>query len=188
VEQARNAAQMQQQIAWLNVAMTPQMQQALNRQGCLINPIPVLEVSAQNIFGARLGRQVLVDARAQLSVDPELENLMMNDNFDMPVRPNDDDQAHMKSHRMDMQGNGDPTGMIRVHIDRHLQSMQMKAAAMMQMQGVGGGAPQAPGGSATPAQPGAVPAGPRLIKGPPGAIAPDRMPRAGVATAMPRRV
>ena len=190
VEQARNAAQMQQQIAWLNVAMTPQMQQALNKQGYSINPAPVLEVSGQNIFGARLGRQVLVDARAQLSVDPELENLMMNDNFDMPVRPNDDDQAHMKSHRMDMQANGDPTGMIRVHIDRHLQSMQMKAAAMMQMQQMqaGGGAPQAPGGPATPAQPGAVPAGPRLIKGPPGAMAPDRMSRAGVATAMPRRM
>jgi hypothetical protein len=188
VEQARNAAQMQQQIALLNVAMTPQMQMALQKAGFTINPAPVLESAFGNVFGWRLARQVLRDARQQLSVDPMIENGMLLDGFDVQVHPLDEDPQHLSAHQQAMAA-GDPTGMVRIHMQRHLQSMQMKAAAMMQrgmMQAMQGGQEGGGGGPGQP-QPGATPAGPRLIKGPAGMIHPDQMARAG-APGMPRKM
>ena len=188
VEQARNAAQMQQQIALLNVArgFLPLLQQA----GYQMNPAPVFEAAFGNVFGWRLARQVLKDARQQLSVDPALENAMLEDGFSVEVHAMDDDPRHLAAHQQAMAG-GDPAGMIRIHMQKHMQAMQLKQAAMMQRaiaqqtgaqpgqqsQGAGPGMPQA----------GAQPAGPRLIKGPPGQIPPEAMPRAGNASAMPRR-
>jgi hypothetical protein len=188
VEQARNAAQMQQQIAWFNVVrgMDAQLKQA----GYTINPAPALELSAQNLFGARLGRLVLKDMRAQLTVDAMQENALLEDGFDVPVHPMDPDPEHLKAHQP-LLALGDPTGMVRVHIEKHLMSMQLKSAASMMQRGQQQGQPlgqppSQPSGPGAP-QPGAIPAGPRLLKGPAGQIPPDRMPRAGVATMPPRR-
>jgi hypothetical protein len=186
VEQARNAQQMQQQIAWFNVVRG--MDQQLKAAGYTVDPAPALEVSAQNLFGARLGRLVLKDSRAQLSVKPEEENELLLDGFEVSVNPQDQDQQHVQVHRQAM-AQGDLTGAVRVHIQRHLQQMQLKsAAAMMQQQAQQGGAPGGPPGGAPGApQPGAMPAGPRLLKGPPGMIPRESMPRAGVASLPPRR-
>lgn len=182
VEQARNAAQQQQQIALLNVARgyLPLLQQA----GYQLNPAPAFEAAFGNVFGWRLARQTLINARQQLTVDPNIENGLLEDGFDVQVHAMDNDAQHLAVHQQALAA-GDSTGMIRVHIQRHLQSMQLKQAAMMQRAQQGAG--QQGGGPGMP-QPGASPAGPRLIKGPPGQIHPDQMPAAGNAAAMPRRM
>lgn len=181
VEQARNAAQSQQQIAFLNVARG--MSADLQKAGYMLNPAPALENAAGAVFGWRMGRQIVVDMRSQLSVDPEFENEMLRQGFDVMVHPGDNPQQHLQAHIAAMQAAGDQTGMFRVHIQRHQMDMQLRAAAMQrQQQQPQGGPPGAQGPQA-----GAQPQGPKLIRGPAGAIPLDQMPRAG-AVPMPRKM
>jgi hypothetical protein len=196
VEQARNAAQQQQQIAFLNVARG--MMQPLQQAGYMLDPAPALEHAAGNIFGWRMGRLIIKDARAMLAMDPELENQMLADGFDVHVHMLDQDPQHIQSHMKAMQ-QGDPTGAFRIHIQRHQQSMGMKQAQQMQQQAQQQGPPQQPGQpgggppqpgrggppGAGPPAPGGQPQMPRPVRGPPGMIHPDQMPRAGAAV-MPR--
>jgi hypothetical protein len=188
VEQARNAAQLQQQVAWLNIARG--MRQEIAQEGYSLRVGPVLESSAMSTFGARTGALVLVDQRHQMTLPPELENQLMLEGHEVPVQPMDPDIEHIKAHMPIAQQ--DMTGHVRLHIQAHMQAMQMKqAAAMMQqqaaaMQGQGNGG-QRPSRGGAPPRMGAQPAGPRLVKGPPGSIHPDQMPRAG-AVGMPRKM
>lgn len=184
VEQARSMQAQQQQVALLNVMRG--MQQPLQAAGYMIDPAPALEIACQNVFGARLGRLVLKDMRDQLGVDPQIENQMLQDGFEVHVHALDDDAKHIQAH-MAAKGD-DPSGMFRIHIMKHQQQMATKAAAMQQRQmgapGVPGGA--GPGVAGTP-QPGAQPAGPRLIKGPPGMMGPEALAR-GPGVPMPRKM
>jgi hypothetical protein len=66
-----------------------------------------------------------------------------------------------------------------------MQSMQMKAMAMLQQQMQQPGQAQGPGGGGP--RPGGQPAGPKLVRGPAGQIHPDQMPRAG-AVGVPRKM
>lgn len=182
VEQARNAAQMQQQIAALNVGK--QFAGDLQKVGYLYNPAPAIEHAFGNIFGWRMGRQILIDLRSQMTIDPEIENQMLEQGFAVNVHPGDNDPKHIQSHMSAQTATGDPTGAIRVHIQMHQQAMQLKAAAQMKQQGAQqqpmpqqGGAPQ----------PGAQPQGARPMRGPPGMIAPESLPAAG-AIGMPRKM
>jgi hypothetical protein len=194
IEQSRNTAQQQQMIAFSNVAQQPAMQQALAAAGYRYNPAPILEHAAGNIFGWRMGRLVVQDARAMLAMDPELENQMLADGFDVHVHMLDQDPQHIQSHMRAMQ-QGDPTGAFRVHIQRHQQSMGLKQAQQMQQQAQQGGpqqqqgqppgGPGGPPGAGGPA-PGGQPQPQRPVRGPPGMIPPDQMPRAG-ALVFPRR-
>lgn len=183
VEQARSAPEKQQQIALLNVARgyLPLLQQA----GYSLNPAPVFEAAFGNAFGWRLGRQVLKDMRQQLGVDPNIENGLLEQGFNVPVHPFDNVPLHIQVHSQALQL-GDPTGMIESHLKMHMIQQAANAAAQAGQQP---GRPQQPPGQTSPGapQPGAQPAGPRLIKGPPGMIAQDRMPAAGSASTMPRR-
>jgi hypothetical protein len=187
VEQARNAQQLQQQIAFLNVAkgLSPD----LAKNGYMLNPAPALEHAAGNIFGWRQGRQILVDARSSLAMQPEIENDLLRQTFFVPVHPLDEDPRHIQSHSALMQAEGDPSGEIREHIKMHMVQMQAKASAAMRQQQaqLGGGQPgMGQGGGASPV-PGGQPQMSRLVRGPPGAIHPDQMPRAGAAV-MPRKM
>ncbi len=182
VQQARNAAQSQQQIAWLNVARG--MIQDLKAQGYQLNPVPALELSAQGVFDSRTAALTIVDLRAQMTVNAELENELLVDGHEVMVHPMDIDPEHIKAHQQALRGSGDPHGTIRVHIQRHIQSMQLKLAAQAQQQaqqqmgggGQRGGRPSRAGGAP---QPGAQPQGPRLVRSAPGAVHPDQMARAG---------
>lgn len=194
VEQARNAAQTQQQIALLNVARG--MQQPLQAAGYMLNPAPALEHAFGNLFGWRMGRQILIDARSQLTIAADLENMMLIEGFAVPVQPLDPDAQHIQAHMLALQRTGDPHGTLRVHIAAHMQQMHKKAGAahMAQMQAMMGaqtGGMHGPPGSAPPAPqgtpPGAQPAPPRLVKGPAGMIPPEQMPAAG-APIMPRKM
>lgn len=177
VESARNAAQVQQQIGMLNVLkeVPPQMY-----QGYRLDMGPIMAQLVENTFGPRLAPLIFVSMQDDLGVDPELENQMLEHGFDTPVHPADNDPEHMQVHMQAMQ-QGDPHGVIRVHLQKHQMQMQMKAqAAQAQQQG----AP--PGGGGGP-QPGAAPGAPHAAKQPPGAIHQDRMPAAGAA-GMPRKM
>ena len=185
VEQARNAAQYQQEIALMNVARG--LSADLNRAGYMFDPAPILEHAAGSICGWRRGRLVIKDMRSQLAMDPELENRMMADGFKHTVHPMDEDPKHIQSHMRYVQETGDPTGEGKMAIQQHQMSMQVKATAMMRQQGMqppgalpGGGGP--PAGPAT----GGLAPGPRPVRGPPGMIHPDQMTRAG-ASVMPRK-
>jgi hypothetical protein len=195
VEQARNAAQQQQQIAFLNVARG--MSEDLQRAGYLLDPAPALEHAAGNIFGWRMGRLIIKDQRAQLAVDPSLENQMLEQGFDVGVHPMDEDPRHMQVH-LPLTRHPNPTvaASAKVHMQRHQvqQGMKAQAQAAMQQPGQPGTPPLAPGmpgqsgrPGPTPPAPGGQAPGPRLLRGPAGAIHPDQLPRAG-AVVMPRRV
>ena len=184
-DQARNAAQWQQVIAWMNVARG--LEESLAKQGKRLDFVPVLESSAMGILGPRYGPLVIVDERANLSMDPELENQLMDSGHDMPIHPLDQPIEHIKSHQQSIVTGGDPNGFKKRHITLHIIQMQLQARAQMQqqaqaqmqaqMQGQRSG--NRPSRSGAPPRMGAQPAGPRQMTGPPGMIRPDSLPRAG---------
>ncbi len=160
----------QQMIAGLNILgkLGPVLP-----NGKKIDIAPIIETFVENVYGPRLGARILVDARDQMTVDPELENQIMVGGMMTEVHPMDDDPKHMQSHMMAVQASGgDPTGLIRTHIQKHQMQMQAK---MQQQQG------QQQGGGP---RPGAQPAMPRGGQNPPGAIHQDRMQDPG---RMPRQ-
>lgn len=183
VEAARNAQQIQQQIAMANVfkGVPPQMY-----AGYRLNMAPLMVQLAENAFGPRLAPLIFEDTKSQLSVDPQMENEMLQQGIDVMVHPMDDDVKHLQAH-MPLMAGGDPHGVIRSHIIRHQMQMQAKAQEQQKVAGL----PGTPGGSGpgvagTPKEGGQV-EGPRLLKGPPGTIPQDQMVRAG-APAMPRKM
>lgn len=191
VEAARNAQQTQQQIATMNVLRgIPPQEYAPYK----LDWKPFISSLISDQFGARLGGAIFVDMRSQLSQDPQTENtLLLAEGFDIPVHPLDEDAQHIQVHQQMMQ-DGDPTGVVRMHIMKHVQQMAMKTQQqVMQTQqgmpgvpgGQGPGGPQpAPGVAGTP-RIGAQPGGPRPNgQGPPGMIHHDRMQGPGIA---PRR-
>ncbi len=184
-----NAAMMQQGTALLNVArgLAPQLQ----AEGYQLRLGPVVERAFANVYGPETARLTLVDMRRQLSLDAESEVEMMMDGFQTWPQPMDNDQQKIQIFRQAMLTLGDPHGTIRVRLQLQMKQMQLKTqeAAMQkfaeQMQAGG----QPPGGGAPGPgrpQPGAAPAGPRLLKGPPGTIPHDQLPRGG-AMVPPRR-
>lgn len=176
VEAARNAAQVQQQIAMANVfkSVPPQMY-----AGFRLNMAPLMVQLAENAFGPRLGPLIFEDIRKQITVDPEEENLMLHEGFLVNVHPGDDDMEHIRSHIALLQEDvGDPHGTIRTHIQAHQAAYKQKADAAAQAQQVGQGQGGPGGGGGAPA-PGAQPGTARGVKGPPGMIHADQMAGAG---------
>lgn len=178
VEAARNAAQMQQQIAGINVIRGIPPQQY---PGYRLNLAPLLVQMAENLFGPRLAPLIFTEEQV-ISVDPMIENEMMEHGFDAPIHPGDDDMAHMQAHMQVLQATQDLHGTIRKHLTLHQQALAMKAAAQQNAkagaQG-GGGAPGVP-------QAGGQPSGPQSQPGAPGQIPVDQLNRAG-APQMPRK-
>jgi hypothetical protein len=185
VESARNAAMTQQKIALINVlgGLPPQV---LN--GKKVDASPIVEDVVEDIVGPRRAPLVLQDMRAQLAMDPEIENELLSQGFPVMVQVLDDDAKHLQAHAQLLSA-GDPHRVVAAHMMRHQQQMQAKSAAMMQ-QAAGQGVPGAPGGAgpgrAGLPRAGAQPGLPRP-QGPPGSIHADRMPAAG-ATTMPRKM
>lgn len=184
VEASRDASRIQQQIAMINVfkgipqEMYPEYQ---------FNIAPFMEAMAANAFGPRMSRLVFTKKDRQ-GIDPEVENGLMEAEFDVLVHPTDDDQKHMQVHMQALQA-GDHKGIVQRHMMHHQQQAMAKMQAQMQEQAQKG-APGGPGGAGpgvagTP-KPGAQPTAPRQMKGPEGMIRPDNMARAGAITA-PRK-
>jgi hypothetical protein len=83
----------------------------------------------------------------------------------------------MQTHMEVGKASGDPAGLIRTHIQGHMQALQKKrqmaAPPLQGMPGIPGGA--GPGVAGTPRM-GAQPQMPRPSPQPPGGINPDSMP------------
>jgi len=180
-EYQQGLQRMQQQIAATNVlkGIPPQM-----LGGKTLDLAPMAEMLAENVFGPELAPRILKDMRNQYKIDPQIENEMLWNSFDVQVHEMDDDPAHLQSHTQAAQINGDPMGLYQAHIMAHMQQMQRKREMAMPQKP--GGLPGAPGGAGpgvpgTP-RPGALPApgGPRPAQNPPGAVQPTQMadPRA----------
>jgi hypothetical protein len=172
VEQARTAAQMQQQIAAMNVlrGIPPQMY-----PGRKLDLVPVIERLIESTFGPRLAPMIFKDEREQLSLPPEQENALLAAGFDLPVSIYDDDIKHMQTHMEAMKA-GDTHGVVRGHLAKHQMQMAQKQAAAAKTQQ---GEPGSPGGAGkgvagTPRSGGQA-TGPRQ-QGPAGAIHKDRLP------------
>lgn len=180
VQAARNAAQAQQQIAGLNVLKQVPPQSI---PGFKINLAPIISSLVLSTYGSRMAPLILEDLSKTQALDPELENDMLEEGFDVAVNPQDDDPKHLKAHVQGLQESGDPHGTFRAHIAKHQMQMQAKAAqqAMQMMQQQGG-----PQGAGRGPQAGAQPQGQRPMRGPPGMIAPESMPAAG-APGAPRK-
>lgn len=185
VESARNAQQIQQQIALMNVVKGIPPQQL---PGYRLNLNPLVTRLCDNAFGHRLAPLIFEKVEG-VTVPPEFENQLMSQGFETPVHPDDDDMAHLQSHIPWMQ-QGDLHGKGHAHVMAHQQQMQAKAQAAQQAQNPQG-LPGSPGGAGPGAagapKPGSQPQGPKLVRGPPGAINEDRMPAAG-AISMPRKM
>lgn len=187
-----NVAMQQQGTAFINVARG--LRAELQAEGFQLRLGPLLEKQAMSIFGARIGGLILRDRRHELTIDPDTENQLMLDGHNVLVHMLDNDAQHIQSHQEAMQLAGDVHGAFRIHIAAHLQQLQTKQQMMMrQMQqammgamGVPGGAGPGVAGAPGRPQPGTVAAGPRLLKGPPGTIPQDQLPRNG-AMVPPRR-
>lgn len=185
VEAARNAQQIQQQIAMANVikGIPPQM-----LPGYRLNMVPLVNRLADNSFGHRLAPLIFEKVQG-VTVPADVENQLMTQGFETPVHPDDNDMEHLQAHMQAIQL-GDFHGHMRTHIMLHQQQMQAKAQAaqaQMQPKGLPGGPGGAGPGVAGSPRPGAQPAMPRQMKQPEGAIPPDSMGKAGVI-AMPRRM
>lgn len=179
VESARNAAQMQQQIAWVNVIRELPPETYPDYE---LDLTPVIIQGTENTFGPRVAP--LIFRRKQvISVDPALENEALKHGHMMPVHAADDDAMHIQEHLIAAQQDNDPHGTFRDHIQKHIAQMQQKSAVQ---QGMTPSGSQKRGGRGGP-QPGGQVAGPRQMKQAPGAIHPESMPKAG-AVPMPRKM
>jgi len=165
-EGVKSAQQIQQMISLLNVitSLPPEM---LN--GRKIDAGPIIEQAANATFGPRVAPKVLIDQSHQLTIDPETENMMLGQGFNVPVGPMDDDVAHTKSHAAAAMETGDIHSTIRLHLQAHSQAMQMKAT------GAGGGMIPPPQGQPGAPRPGGQAQAPTGVQNPPGAIHPDQM-------------
>ena len=172
VEAARSAQQMQMQMAGLNAlrSIPPNMY-----PGYQIQIAPIITQWVENLFGSRLASEVFIDMRHSLGIDPQFENQMLAEGFDLMAHPLDDDKAHMQAHMQAMQQTGDMSGVFRVHMMRHQQQMQQRQQAMMAQQAGGMQGPQQQGGGPRGApRPGAASQKGRN-QGPPGMVPQDRM-------------
>lgn len=173
VESARNAQQMQQQMAGINTLRNIPPQAF---PGYELNLAPVISQFVENLFGPRLGPRVFTDIRKKLTLEPDFENTLLESGYPLMVHPMDDDAKHMQAHMQEFQAHGDIHGTLREHMIRHQMQMQQKQQAMMmQQQQALQGPQQGPGGAGGgPPRQGAVPA-PGRAQGPPGMIHQDRM-------------
>ena len=169
VEAARSAANIQQQIAWVGTVMKIPQQRYM---GYRLDLAPLLEYSAGQVFPSRLARQIFKSLKDEMGIEPEIENQMLEQGFEVLTHAADNDQKHIQIH---MQLPGGPAR--DEHIKRHQMALAMKQQAMA-MQGNPGQNPAAQGapGPRAGAQPRIAARNPQQ---PAGAIHPDQMARAG---------
>jgi hypothetical protein len=190
VEAARNAQQVQQQIAAMNILRGIPEQFYM---GYTLSLQPAIAQLIESTFGPRLSRQIFKPSQLMQSMPPEQENIMLMDGFAVHVSPLDNDQEHIQAHAGFMKTGGplaDAHQMLRAHIQEHMMGLQKK-----QMAAAPGGQPGTPGGQqgkqggGMPGQPrpGAMPMrSPTGNQNPPGAMPADAMNPAGRAARMQR--
>lgn len=179
VEAARGAQQIQQKIALMGIlrALPP-----ASYPDYTLDMQPMIVDVVESTCGPQQARLTLKDHRSQLSVDPAIENSMMDDGLFVDVHPSDNDQEHIAAHTAKLKSEGDPAGLLLPHINKHAQQAMVKVAA--QKMALSGGGQQKGQGQPNQTPPGAQPKGPRGVQQPAGAIPQDQMKDASV---MPRK-
>ena len=174
VEQAKNAQQIQQQIAMMNVLRGIPPEQM---KGYQINLVPVIQNAVESAFGPQIAPLVFVSPADQAPVPVMEENQLLSAGFDVPVHPMDDDLQHIQAHMLLLQPQQGATGgtpnkkKIQQHIMLHVQQKAQKEQAALQAQqqavmGAAGGPPGAPALGAPPGgQPGMGPGAPGVPGG-----------------------
>ena len=176
VEAARNAQQVQQQIAAANVirGIPPQLY-----EGHQLDLVPIITQLVENTFGPRIAPLIFKDIRSQMSISPEEEDKLLTSGMDFPISPFDSHQQHMQEHMDTMQRQGDSHGTIRAHLQEHQAAVAKQLQSMQQQSQQQPGLPGSPGGSGPglPGQPrqGAQPRVPRGVQAPPGTIHQDQL-------------
>ena len=177
-EYLKGQQRMQQQIAWMNVlkGIPPAL-----LDGRRLSVLPIIESGTEGIFGPDVAPKILIDERNQFTVSADIEDEMLNNQFDVPVHEADNDVEHLQAHMKAANLTGDPAGLFKKHLAAHIQQLQKKRQMQMaQTQGAPGGPGGAgPGVAGTPPggpRPGAMP-GPQRPGGqqPPGAVHADQM-------------
>ena len=175
-EYVQNMQRMQQQISTMNVLRGIPPQQLNGRK---LDIAPILEILTDNVFGSELSGRILIDDRNKFTIPAETENEMMINGIPAEIHEYDDDVEHVKAHHEAAQKAGDPAGLIRNHMQAHMQSLQKKRQMAMAAQQPQGGQPGIPGGNmpgvAGSPRPGAQPAPPKAAQQPAGTIHPDQM-------------
>jgi len=169
VEAARNAQQVQQQIAMMNVVrgVPPQFY-----PGYSLNLGPAIASMIEAGFGPRLAPLTFMPTADQLSMPPMKENELLVEGFDLDTSPLDNDREHLFNHLAalaSLQGAEPATAKLRAHMQKHQSQMAQKQQAM---------SPQQPGLPGSPGGAGGQPGNPSRGRGLPG------QPRQG---AMPMR-
>lgn len=159
-EGQKSVQQIQQMISFLGVLRSQPPDQLNGRK---IDAGPLLEYAINAIFGPRLGPKTLVDQRHQLSISPDEENSMMQDGFSVKTSPQDDHAEHIRAHQQYAKMTGDPSGVIREHLQEHEMDMKQQMAA----QQAANAPAMRPGAQAQP------PTGPQQ---PPGSVNPQNLP------------
>ena len=169
----REPGRIQQQIATMNVLRGIPPEQLNGRR---LDVTPILESLVENVFGPELGSRILIDDRPTYSVPVDVENEMLINGIEAMVHQADPDMEHIQGHMAAGKQSGDPTGLIRTHIQMHMQALQKKREfaqpppARGQPGMPGGGAP---GVAGQPPRIGAQPGEQRPVQNPPGAIQQD---------------
>lgn len=176
--------QVQSMISWANVLkeIPPQL---LN--GRKLDLGPLAEYISEVTFGPRIAPYVLIDQRHQLTMDPEMENKLMEHKFPVQVHEMDNDQEHLMKHFQHFEkalnlppehtSTSEIIRLVKGHMMEHIKAAKAKAAQAMGSQPgqMGGGAQGGP-------RPGAIPQAPPGGQQPPGAVHKDQMPMS-----MPRK-
>ena len=173
VEAARNAQQIQMQMAGMNVInqIPPD-----KYKGYRINMAPLISHWIENAFGPRLAGQVFIDEQKEQTLDANFENTFLEAGHYMPVHTMDNDAQHIQIHAEAFKTSGDIHGSLRKHMMQHQIQMQLKQQAQQIAQRKQLIDQAAPGGQPKP-RPGAASKGPRPNgQGPAGQIPRDRLP------------
>lgn len=176
-EYVKNMQMMQQQISTMNVLRGIPPQQLNGRK---LDIAPILEILTDNVFGSELSGRILIDDRNKYTVDASVENEMLINGFMVEVHEQDDDVQHLEEHHKAGEISKDPAGLIRNHMQAHMQQLQKNRQMAMAAQQPQGGMPGVPGGGAAPGvagtpRLGAQPAPGKAAQQPAGAIHPDQM-------------
>ncbi len=178
VEASRSAQMIQQKIAMMNMIRGIPPQAYPNYT---FNAEPIMLDLVESTCGAQQGRQVFIDMRSQMGVDPQAEDGIMDLGMVTPVHPMDNDMEHMQAHKQSIEQEGDLFGLKVIHMKQHEQAAMQKMQAQKQAMDPNGG--QQPGAPNSP-QPGAQPMAPQGAQNPPGMIQPDQIRDPNM---MPRR-
>lgn len=161
-EGQRSAQQIQQMISLLGVIRGIPPEQMNGRK---VDASPVIEAAVLATFGPRIGPKALIDQTHMLTINPQEENNMMNQGFNVPISPMDNDVEHIQAHTQDISQNSDKFGNKTVHVQMHTAQMKAKTAPPPQA------GPQMGG-----ARPGAQVQGATGPQQPSGAVRQDAMP------------